>query len=748
MIPSISRNITNTAGTGNGIVDSDTTTTPTGTNINSTAIESTSTLTSTSTSTSGVTTGSPLKQYSYFDVSSWKYTNESQQNNNSLIEVDVIIPVHNASSTLRETIASAMNQVWIQPLPVCVYPTSVVPSDGNASYSHHLDDVLLHTKQQQPPNITMHILCYNDSSTDDSWSILQELYSSYTSRKQDAFPLSSKSTPLSTLSNDAYNNNNNDEKFTTSLWQYPIPTQLWISSSPPGSSAPRGPGYARNRAVQMRDTITTTSTGSISDRCMNHYNSKYQHFICWLDSDDIMHPTRIYHQVHTMMRLVPNIRLQTLLGTNFDRFITTTATDGVHCTSNDNKSNNNHSSSNNINDTITPHYTRWANTLSHDRLYLERYREVTIIQPTWMMCRYRYIHILHGYLECPIVQPCPIEASTCIPNCNLNDDDTPFAQWIKKLSLYPTFVSCLGSDNRYGMEQNQSKQIPWRLVHPEVETIKTIRIAEDLRFFHEHLYHNGMLQRTISDGSLLAYRYRPDVSQSAQTSRKLLLALRVAAFEHTILLNNGTNCDDIWNDQFIVWGAGRDGKDFVKALTPAVRQRVYCFLDVDDTKITRGYYNYIMSRTNKSTKQQHQQQSLNIPIVHFSLAVKDSNHRSRLYKSWTCSSEYDLHVDTKDDLNHGQLLTVSPYFGRIVKNQDPNISIETSLTTQPPPRKRVKMISTNEAKKSPGITNLDLSLLPKLPVVVCVAMYRTNGALENNVRLLERIEGKDLWYFC
>ena len=35
----------------------------------------------------------------------------------------------------------------------------------------------------------------------------------------------------------------------------------------------------------------------------------------------------------------------------------------------------------------------------------------------------------------------------------------------------------------------------------------------------------------------------------------------------------------------------------------------------------------------------------------------------------------------------------------------------------------------------------------KLPVVVCVAMYRTNGVLEKNCSMIGRNEGEDLWHF-
>lgn len=42
--------------------------------------------------------------------------------------------------------------------------------------------------------------------------------------------------------------------------------------------------------------------------------------------------------------------------------------------------------------------------------------------------------------------------------------------------------------------------------------------------------------------------------------------------------------------------------------------------------------------------------------------------------------------------------------------------------------------------------SIDPEVLRRLPVVVCVAMYRTNGALESNVASIGRIEGEDLWH--
>ena len=58
------------------------------------------------------------------------------------------------------------------------------------------------------------------------------------------------------------------------------------------------------------------------------------------------------------------------------------------------------------------------------------------------------------------------------------------------------------------------------------------------------------------------------------------------AFEDSIL-----RTDPRWADSnFVMWGAGRDGKDFFKSLSPDLRGRVRCFVDVDEKKIAAGFH--------------------------------------------------------------------------------------------------------------------------------------------------------------
>ncbi len=138
----------------------------------------------------------------------------------------------------------------------------------------------------------------------------------------------------------------------------------------------------------------------------------------------------------------------------------------------------------------------------------------------------------------------------------------------------------------------------FRLVHDTYDTPQTLRLAEDLRFFHAHLHSHGLLKVHHTNTPLVTYRHQPGITQSSQTPRKLLVHLRVLAFEQTVLLHD-------WKGKFVVWGAGRDGKDFVKALSEEARRRVVCFVDVDDKKIDAG--NYV-----------NRELGVSIPIVHFS----------------------------------------------------------------------------------------------------------------------------------
>lgn len=657
----------------------------------------------------------------------------SQSQVKNTVVVDVIIPVHNAARHLREAIASAMEQIWI--LPINDTTGSRITSTTTATTDKDID-LIKSTTGGTASGIWINVCCYNDASTDDSWSILQELMEQYQVHHN-------------------YNkeSDKNEETITTTdIFEIPIQSYLHIATSPPNTQ-PRGAGYARNRAIEMMKqsysqccsnmntttTTTTTNTNKASSLC-GCYNCCTHHLLCWLDSDDIMYPTRVYYQVTTILQQ-PNDGIDVLLGTNFLR--------SPH--------------------DATVHYTYWANHLSDERIWLEQFRECTIIQPTWMMHRCRFEEI-GGYLEAP---PSPHPTSTGTGTSNNSVNDFSVSEWLQQ-QQQKMLVSSSSSSNT----NIHGTTTLWRLVHESYETVQTLRLAEDLRFYHEHLQ-NGRL--CLCRQNLVLYRHEYG-SQSSKTTRQLLLHLRVMALEHAILQsstpqpnniamkknNNHNDHTDIhhhigntetrivpWYGPFVVWGAGRDGKDFVKALSSKARDRVYCMVDVDDKKIEQGFYVYspppsslVTDNKKKRKKGRSNIGMKKIPIVHFALLTQDPILRESLYQEWKHNTTSSGSCDDTIVATSGKSV---PKFGKIDKTSlTQSADGYQSHSIVPASSKPVKIRNdkdTLEGKKDPGLAVLDKALLPTLPVIVCVAMYRSNGALEHNVNMIGRTEGENLWHF-
>jgi hypothetical protein len=171
---------------------------------------------------------------------------------------------------------------------------------------------------------------------------------------------------------------------------------------------------------------------------------------------------------------------------------------------------------------------------------------------------------------------------------------------------------------------------------------------------------------------------------------------------------SGEACDNtIWSGGFVIWGAGRDGKDFLKALSPPVASKVICFVDVDQKKIetTKWYENPTLGNRR-------------IPILHFSVLAKRD-----------VSGEVKFgHIDKK----------------RCGEDQFSLVSVQW-IETNNICNQTHKNNKSSKNKKS-DTSSIEPEVLQQLPVVVCVAMYRSNGALESNVESIGRTEGVDLWH--
>ena len=540
--------------------------------------------------------------------------------NHVTLQVDVIIAINNAEATIEEAVRSAMEQVvpsdwkWWEKGPTCS------PDDV---FDIYYDSVIA---------LEVNVCCYDDASTDGTLSVLRRLSEEYEK------------------TSDWYTNNHrtiHDVEHHRSRGGSTIKTRLLIGTAPPHTSS-RGAGYARNRAVELRRKPAYSAIGYVP---VPDY-----HFLCILDADDIMHPTRIAEQSRAMHGIFPDDkRDQTLMGCHFNRIPVDS----------------------------TQHYTTWANTITDARLYLERYRECTLIQPTWFMSRVLFVR-LGGYVEAPL--PLSLE------------EDTDHQQSAKRAKVS---TDAHETDDHY------------RLIHPseiansvDINNSSTLRLAEDIRFFYAHLRAGGKLHLHRTTVPLVTYRHREGMSQSTNTSRKLLLQLRAKAWEDAVFHGKSSAT---WKDGFAVWGAGRDGKDFIKALSPDVMSKIVCFVDVDEKKIDLIKYYDNPDLLGKGKR---------IPILHFSVLAKEEGE-------------------------------VTEIFGRIDKktNMEDNSSLQSNedMDANEPASKSGERKIIHD-KRDEEHESIDPKVLRQLPVVVCVAMYRTNGALESNVASIGRIEGNDLWH--
>lgn len=185
---------------------------------------------------------------------------------------------------------------------------------------------------------------------------------------------------------------------------------------------------------------------------------------------------------------------------------------------------------------------------------------------------------------------------------------------------------------------------PVKLIQEQVTTATMSHFPEDLIFMHRFLALKGRLAKV--QAPVLVYRYTSD-SASWNIPRQLLLLTKVRLFEerllspvlcicntnsdhamprcccvcfqksqlqiynvpssspsslpssgdHLLSQENGASCirgEDKCSAcgrwmKFSIWGAGRDGKAFFNALSVAGKSQVDAFLDIDDSKIGQKY---------------------------------------------------------------------------------------------------------------------------------------------------------------
>jgi hypothetical protein len=261
-------------------------------------------------------------------------------------------------------------------------------------------------------------------------------------------------------------------------------------------------------------------------------------WLCWLDADDEALPARVERQLAAALAAPPGA----LVGSGFLR-----EPAGA-----------------------TPRYTAWANALAPAALVAQCWRECTLLQPTWFMAAAAF-RALGGYDEAPpALWGAPLGELFAAP-C---------------LELAPAAAAAAAAGGGGGGGAPEGAH-PLILGRPPLK-LQLQRVAyfpapfapygEDPLFLHRHLHSGGALVRV--DAPLVLYRYSPG-SLSWRVPRKGLLQLKAALFEERVMRGRA----GAWT----IWGAGRDGKDFFRSLSPAGRGAVSAWIDIDPGKVGQVY---------------------------------------------------------------------------------------------------------------------------------------------------------------
>jgi len=125
-------------------------------------------------------------------------------------------------------------------------------------------------------------------------------------------------------------------------------------------------------------------------------------------------------------------------------------------------------------------------------------------------------------------------------------------------------------------------------------------VPEDLIFFYSHLNSGGKLLRV--DEELLIYRYHSQQT-TFSIAEQTIWDIRLKQFESKVLSK--------WKN-FMIWNAGKEGKRLYRSLSQENRAKVLAFCDVDQKKISKGFYTYEESNIRPKPK---------VPIIHFSSLI-------------------------------------------------------------------------------------------------------------------------------
>jgi len=222
------------------------------------------------------------------------------------------------------------------------------------------------------------------------------------------------------------------------------------------------------------------------------------------------------------------------------------------------------------------YWERWANGLSSRQLWLQQYREVTLPMPTWAMARAAFERV-GGFEERPPASGEAEDLRFFLRHCELHEEGA-------------------------GEEEEAAAAtaaVPLLLVRASSaeDTAGAGGGAGD-----DGDGGGGAEGAEDATDALLLYRWSPG-SGCSRVHRRQLLRIRAAAFERRVLSSPS------WRDPgFTIWGAGRDGRNFLNELSAEARSRVLAMCDVDPKKVGTRYTNW------RATP------PIDVPVVHFSEA--------------------------------------------------------------------------------------------------------------------------------
>ena len=209
----------------------------------------------------------------------------------------------------------------------------------------------------------------------------------------------------------------------------------------------------------------------------------------------------------------------------------------------------------------THRYTAWANSLSDKDLQHQRYRECTLLAPTWFMPRALFTAV--GGMPSSAE-----DVLQCLTLLGKGDPPFPF--------LGPPPES---QPKRRKVEPADTRPA-WHFTAQQVAGPTGV-VPEDLLFFLKAVALGATLHRVPQP--LVTYTHRAG-SSSEGTPRRVLQRVRAAAFEQQVLSTAA------WQGGFYIWGVGRDGRFLYGSLSAAARAKVLGFVDVNPAWTGKTYH--------------------------------------------------------------------------------------------------------------------------------------------------------------